>query len=461
MKPIILKKKPAKAIRYFSGLLVVLLSITVTAHAGLPMAVGNQQLPSLAPVLEQVTPAVVNINTRSVQYVRDSRSEYYRWFYGLPSAPQERVSQSLGSGVIVDAEKGYILTNHHVVKNADDISVVLHDGRTYSAELIGSDDGTDVAVIQIEADKLTALPLADSRQLKVGDFVVAVGNPFGLGQTVTSGIVSALGRTSLSGLGYQNFIQTDASINPGNSGGALIDLSGALVGINTAIFSPSGGNVGIGFAIPSSLAQRMMMQLIEFGEVRRGSLGIGVQDITERLAKAFDVNQKQGVLVTSVDSDSPAMRAGLQPGDIIVSLNGDRINSEHQLKNFEGLLPLNSTVLINYLRDDKPAKTATEITEKDRNEVGGHELNPLLKGAVLSNLPAKYRNQYQGVLIATVVRNSSAWQLGLRSGDLITAVEKREIATLKQLAEQMLGGSKNPLLNIYRNGRNYLLPLEK
>ncbi len=263
MKPIALSKKLADGSRFYSGLLVVCLLMTVTAHAALPVALGSQQLPSLAPILEQVTPAVVNINTRSVQYVRDSRSEYYRWFYGLPSAPQERVSQSLGSGVIVDAEKGYILTNHHVVKNADDISVVLHDGRTYSAKLIGSDDGTDVAVIQIEADKLTALPLADSRKLKVGDFVVAVGNPFGLGQTVTSGIVSALGRTSLSGLGYQNFIQTDASINPGNSGGALIDLSGTLVGINTAIFSPSGGNVGIGFAIPSSLAQRMMSQLIE------------------------------------------------------------------------------------------------------------------------------------------------------------------------------------------------------
>jgi len=445
------------------ALFVVFTSILSSSfsQAALPAAVGNQPVPSLAPILEQVTPAVVNINTRSVQYVRNSRSEFYRWFYGLPSAPQERVSQSLGSGVIVDAERGYILTNHHVVKGADDISVVLHDGRTYNAELMGSDDGTDVAVIKIEAENLTALSLADSRQLKVGDFVVAVGNPFGLGQTVTSGIVSALGRTSLQGLGYQNFIQTDASINPGNSGGALINLQGDLVGINTAIFSPSGGNVGIGFAIPSTLAKRMMSQLIEFGEVRRGSLGLSVQNITEQLARAFDVQQKHGVIITAVDPDSPAERAGLQSGDIIVKLNGDKINNQQQFKNFEGLLPLNSAVLIDYLRDSQDFKTATEITENDRNELGGHELHSLLKGTTLRNLPPKYRQRYQGVLVDDVVRGSTAWELGLRAGDLITAVDKQDIATLKQMTVKMHKSKQSPLLNVYRNGRNYLLVLEE
>ncbi len=434
--------------------------VTASVKAGLPPAVNGQALPSLAPILEQVTPAVVNINTKSVQYVRSRNSEFYSWFYGLPNTPRERVTQSLGSGVIVDAVKGLILTNHHVVGDADDISVVLHDGRTYNATLLGSDDGTDVAVIQIEAENLTALPLADSRALRVGDFVVAVGNPFGLGQTVTSGIVSALGRTSLSGLGFQNFIQTDASINPGNSGGALIDLNGSLVGINTAIFSPSGGNVGIGFAIPSSLAKRMMNQLVQYGTVRRGSLGMSVQDITERLARAFDVEQKKGVLVTSVDPDSPADRAGLQPGDIITQLNGDRINNQKQYENYEGLIELNSQVAIDYLRNDRAKNVLTEITEADRNEINGKELHPLLKGTLLTNLPVQYRERFQGVLLEEIERGSSAWDLGLRAGDLITSVNKSEIMNLKQFSQGIKRSKKNPLLNVYRNGRNYLLLLE-
>ncbi len=438
-----------------------MLLLAVTAQATLPAAVNGRPVPSLAPILEQVTPAVVNINTQSIQYVRSRNSDFYNWFYGLPNTPRERVTQSLGSGVIVDAIKGYILTNHHVVNDADDISVVLHDGRTYSATLIGSDDGTDVAVIQIDAENLTALPLADSKQLRVGDFVVAVGNPFGLGQTVTSGIVSALGRTSLSGLGYQNFIQTDASINPGNSGGALIDLNGSLVGINTAIFSPSGGNVGIGFAIPSSLAERMMRQLVEFGTVRRGSLGMGVQDITERLARAFDVGQKQGVLVTSVDPDSPADRAGLQAGDIITQLNGDRITNQKQFQNYEGLIELDSQVTIDYLRNDRAKQVETLITEADRNEMNGKELHPLLKGTLLTNLPVQYRDRFQGVLIEEIDRGSKAWQQGLRAGDLITSVNKAEINSLKQLTQGVERSRKTPLLNIYRNGRNYLLLLEE
>ncbi|WP_154222621.1 Do family serine endopeptidase [Marinicella rhabdoformis] len=443
--------------------LIILLVFTLSAptQAALPAAINGEPLPSLAPVLEQVTPAVVNINTQSVQYVRSRNNDFYSWFYGLPSTPRERVTQSLGSGVIIDAVQGLILTNHHVINDADEISVVLHDGKTHQATLIGSDEGTDVALIQIEAEGLTALPLADSETLRVGDFVVAVGNPFGLGQTVTSGIVSALGRTSLSGLGFQNFIQTDASINPGNSGGALINLRGELVGINTAIFSPSGGNVGIGFAIPSSLAERMMRQLLTYGTVRRGSLGLEVQNLTPRLVAAFDLEDDQGVMVTAVNQGSPADRAGIQAGDVITQINGQVIRSQKQFENQQGLIELNTDVAIGFWRNGKDKRIMTRISEVDRNEMEGMELHPALKGAALTNLPAKYRDRYQGVLFETIQQGSKAWALGLRSGDLITAVNNDEIINLKQLNERLAANKNEPLLKIYRNGRYYLLPLEK
>ncbi|MFC1702245.1 trypsin-like peptidase domain-containing protein [Pseudomonadota bacterium] len=263
---------------------------------------------------------------------------FFRRFFNIPDRPRERVSQSLGSGVIVDAEKGYVLTNYHVIARADEISVGLKDGRSLEAKLIGTDPDTDLAVIQIPAESLIALSLADSDELQVGDFVVAVGNPFGLGQTVTSGIVSALGRTGLRGLEYQNFIQTDASINPGNSGGALINLRGELVGINSAIFTPSGGNVGIGFAIPSSMARSVMDQLIQYGEVRRGTLGLVVQDLTPELAGAFSIEAGQGVLVAEVVTGSAADEGGLQPGDIILRMEKSSINSSQDFHNAEGRL---------------------------------------------------------------------------------------------------------------------------
>lgn len=281
----------ALAVAFLAGAgAVSLLSPPQAAQAALPAVVDGQALPSLAPMLERVTPAVVNISSKThVRVATDPLLDdpFFRRFFGVPNLPRERVEQSLGSGVIVDASKGYVLTNNHVVQGADDISVTLHDGRTLKASVVGTDPDTDVAVIQIPAQNLTALAVADSAQLRVGDFVVAVGNPFGLGQTVTSGIVSALGRTGLKGLGYQNFIQTDASINPGNSGGALVNLRGELVGINSAIFSPSGGNVGIGFAIPSNLAGNVMRQLVRSGTVKRGSLGVETQDLTPRSPRCW------------------------------------------------------------------------------------------------------------------------------------------------------------------------------
>src|SRR5690625_927487 len=282
--------------------LALLMGPATLAASPLPAAVEGEELPTLAPMLERVQPTVVNIATSGRARVQENplfQDPSFRRFFDLPQQPRERRTSSLGSGVIVDADNGYILTNHHVIQRADEITVTLNDGREIEATVVGSDPETDLAVIQVEADGLSAIEIADSEQVRVGDFVIAIGNPFGLGQTVTSGIVSALGRTGLIPEGYEDFIQTDASINPGNSGGPLVNLRGELVGINTAILSPAGGNVGIGFAIPTRMASNVMQQLIEHGEVRRGMLGVSVQDLTPELAEAFDITTTtRGVIIT-------------------------------------------------------------------------------------------------------------------------------------------------------------------
>jgi len=326
----------------------------------------NQALPTLAPMLERATPAVVNISTEGrVVMQRHPLLEdpFFRRFFGFLDGPQERRTQSLGSGLVVDAAQGYVVTNYHLIDQADTITVTLLDGRQLNASVIGSDPETDVAVLQIPAENLTALPLADSNELRVGDFVVAIGNPFGLGQTVTSGIVSALGRNRLGIEGYEDFIQTDASINPGNSGGALVNLRGEVVGINTAIIAPGGGNVGIGFAIPSNIVQQLMTQLIAFGEVRRGRLGVSVQDLTPDLAQAFGISTTQGAVIARVLPDSAAQRAGLKTGDIVVAINDRPIRDAQDLRNAIGLSWVDSWVSLAILREGKPMSLRVRLSE--------------------------------------------------------------------------------------------------
>ena len=404
--------------------------------ATLPAAIDGQPMPSLAPMLTRVTPAVVNISSTTRVPVRDAYFDdpMVRQFFGLPPTPRERVEQSLGSGVIVDAARGYILTNNHVVAGADDISVTLQDGRSFKGKLIGTDPATDVAVVQIRASGLHALPMADSSTLRVGDYVVAVGEPFGLGQTVTAGIVSALGRSGLGDSSYQNFIQTDASINPGNSGGPLVNLRGELVGINTMIFSPSGGNVGIGFAIPSNLTAEVMKQLIAHGKVERGSLGLQAQAITPRIAQALGLKESKGVVVTGVGDGSAAARAGLQPGDVLISLNGKPLQSVQQLRNTEGLLPLGSTLQLGIVRDGQPRQVHATLSAEKLASVDGGQLDPRLAGVRFSELSQGQRDQgWYGAAVSAVQPGSRAAKAGLRAGDVVIGIGNQRITSLRML----------------------------
>ena len=440
-----------------------ILSVQRPAQAALPAVIDGQALPSLAPMIERVTPAVVNISSKTHTRVRDPLLDdpFFRRFFGVPNQPQERVEQSLGSGVIVDAAKGYVLTNNHVVQGADDISVTLSDGRTLQAKLVGTDPDTDVAVIQIPAENLKAVSLADSTRLRVGDFVVAIGNPFGLNQTVTSGIVSALGRSGLRGLGYQNFIQTDASINPGNSGGALVNLNGELVGINTAIFSPSGGNVGIGFAIPSTLAGDVMQQLVKTGTVKRGSLGIETQNLTPDIARMLDVAPGRGAVVTRVQADSAAEAAGLHAGDVIVGVNGKPVNNEQDLHNVEGLLPIGSDVELKLMRDGREITTSAKLAGRDTASAEGQTLDPRLVGAQFVDLGERQRQQgLRGVAIARVTNGSRAESNQLRSGDVVVAVNQVDIRNVEDLTALAKRRPRQLLLTIVRGQNAFFVMCE-
>ncbi len=444
--------------RTFLATLILVTGLAGVSHAALPAFVDGDEVPSLAPLVKRVSPAVVNIRVSATVEMRTPfHDDPFRRFFGLPEqGSRERQMQSAGSGVIIDADEGYIITNHHVVDGADDIEITLFNDRTLEAEVIGSDPGTDIAVLKVAEDGLVELPIGDSDDLEVGDFVIAIGNPFGLQHTVTSGIVSALGRFGLNPDGYEDFIQTDASINPGNSGGALVNLRGELVGINSAIISRSGGNVGIGFAVPSNMANAIMRQILEFGEVRRGLLGVQISTVDEDTAEALGLDDVRGALVQSVNPGSAAEKAGIQVDDIIIEANGEKIASGTELRNTIGLLRAGEEVDIKLLRNGK--RRTVSATLDDRNTMtssAGVDLHPGLDGAEFG--PAT-GSAADGVEVVSVEAGSAAAQRGLRPGDVITEVNRTRVSNMTELREA-IGDNRILFLKIVRGERTLLLQI--
>lgn len=449
----IMKRLNIKAsVVLLSSLLGSMALLPTTATAGLPTAVDNQSLPSLAPMLHQTMPGVVNILSQGRYNIANDPFADPDDSQGRGGRQNGKVFEAVGSGVIIDAQKGYIVTNAHLTNQATTVTVTLNDGRRYRAKLIGQDTASDLAVIQIPAKNLTAIPFADSNKVQVGDFVVAIGNPYGLNQTVTSGIVSALERNDLGIEGYEDFIQTDASINPGNSGGALVNLNGQLVGINTAILAPSGGNIGIGFAIPSDMAQIIMDQLIKYGSVSRGIAGVILQTVTPDLAAAFNEPNAKGALITQVSPNSPAAKAGIQVGDIVLSVNGEPAVNSGQVRNEIGLLRAGSTVDMQILRDNKIQNIKFVTADPQSYEKTSRMSNPYLFGMVMRNFDAQVPNfgHVQGVQILRLNDNCPGWQAGLRPGDVIITANNQAVPNLETLNNLASQNPSQLLVNVFR-----------
>ncbi|MCY4468527.1 MAG: Do family serine endopeptidase [Thiotrichales bacterium] len=433
-------------------------------HAATPPLPLRDGVPTLAPLLQKVTPAVVNISVATMAPQRHNplfRDPFFRRFFDMPQDAPARPQQSAGSGVIVDAARGYVLSNHHVVARAESVMVTLKDNRRFEAEVLGSDPGTDIALLRIEANGLTALPIGDSDALEVGDFVIAIGNPFGLGQTVTSGIVSALGRSGINVEGYEDFIQTDASINPGNSGGALVNLHGELVGVNTAIIGPSGGNVGIGFAVPVNIATAVTQQLAEHGEMQRGKIGVMIQDLTPDLAEALGLDVERGALVSRVESGSPAEAAGLQAGDVIVAVNGAKVAGSRELRNSIGLVRVGEEIEIDVEREQRRIRLDVRVGGDETGaRIGAVDAPPALQGAMLRDLEqgdAAY-GRIEGVIAAEVEPRSPAARNGIRPGDIIVAVNRRRVRNSEELEGAFEQAGRVLALNIVRgNGQLYIV----
>lgn len=457
----------------------------LTASAAETASSSSQQLPSLAPMLEKVMPSVVSINVEGSTTVKTPRMpQQFQQFFGdnspfcqdgspFQSSPmcqggggqgqdqggantQQEKFRALGSGVVIDAAKGYVVTNNHVVDNATKIQVQLSDGRKYDAKVIGKDPRSDIALIQLkEAKNLTAIKIADSDDLRVGDYTVAIGNPYGLGETVTSGIVSALGRSGLNVENYENFIQTDAAINRGNSGGALVNLNGELIGINTAILAPDGGNIGIGFAIPSTMVKNLTAQMVEYGQVKRGELGIMGTELNSELAKAMKVDTQRGAFVSQVMPDSSAAKAGVKAGDVVTSINGKQISSFAALRAQVGSLPVGTKMALGLIRDGKPVTVNVELQQSAQTKVESATIYTGIEGADLSNFDEK---GVKGVKIDNVKAGSAAARIGLKKDDVILGVNQQAIANLGELRKILDTKPSVLALNIQRGDSSiYLL----
>ena len=436
------------------SMVLIISAFTSNVFAAIPANVDGQALPSLAPMIEKTRPAVVNIATRGSVNIQNhpllNDPLFKRFFKGFENMPQRKEVKSLGSGVIIDADAGYIVTNHHVIEGADEIAVTLHDGQQLEAKVVGSDPEADVAILKVEPDDLalTHIPFADSSEIRVGDFAVAIGNPFGLGQTVTSGIISALGRTGLGIEGYEDFIQTDASINPGNSGGALVNLRGELIGINTAILASGGaGNVGIGFAIPINMVRELTDQLIEYGEVRRGMLGVIMQNLTPELAGAFGLDMHQGVVISQVIEDSAASKAGLQAGDVVSQINGTPVKSASAMRNMVGLMRVGAKMDIVVIRDGEKKKLVAYIEDEIEASIAGDKLNPMLAGATIESRDDAGSTF---LVVSEVQRGSPAWNSRLRKGDLILSVNRAPVKTLGDLKKMVQFSDQQIVFNVQR-----------
>lgn len=451
-------KKQARLLSALALSIGMSLAAAPAAMATLPAQIQGQPLPSLAPMLEKVLPAVVSVHvegTEAASQAQDIPEPLKRFFGQGPGGDQAQPFEGLGSGVIIDAAKGYILTNNHVVNGADKISVQLGDGSEYDAKLIGHDEQTDIALIQVEGAKnLTQVKIADSDQLKVGDFAVAIGNPFGLGQTATSGIISALGRSGLNLEGLENFIQTDAAINRGNSGGALVNLNGELIGINTAILAPDGGNIGIGFAIPSNMVKNLTGQMVEYGQVKRGELGILGAELNSELAKAMKVDAQRGAFVSQVLPNSAAAKAGVKAGDVVVSMNGKPLSSFAALRAEVGSLPIGTKLQLGLLRDGKPVSVTVELQQSTQDKVQSATIYTGIEGADLSNDSGSDK----GVRVDNVKPNSAAARIGLKKGDVILGVNQQRVTNLGELRKILDTKPSVLALNVKRGDSSiYLL----